>query len=127
MKSALVISVRDNVATALQALAPGQRLDLGESTLIVEEPIAPGHKIALTAIATGEPVIKYGSPIGTASRDIARGTHVHTHNVASSRGRGDLDAQAAGPQARLAEPDDPPIRADTRTDVAPTPARSESA
>jgi altronate hydrolase len=126
VKSALVISVRDNVATALQALAPGQRLDLGESTLIVEEPIAPGHKIALTAIAVGEPVIKYGSPIGTASHDIAPGTHVHTHNVASSRGRGDLDPQAAGPQARLAEPDDPPMRAETRTDIARTTARSES-
>ena len=128
MKSALVISVRDNVATALQALAPGQRLDLGESTLIVEESIAPGHKIALRRIAAGEPVIKYGSPIGTASRDIAAGTHVHTHNVASSRGRGDLDVQAVGPQARLAEPpDDPPVRSsDAKTDKART-AASESA
>jgi hypothetical protein len=106
VKSALVISVRDNVATALQALAPGQRLDLENSTLIVEEPIAPGHKIALRPIATGEPVIKYGCAIGTASRDIVAGTHVHTHNVASSRGRGDLDVQPPGPQARLAEPPD---------------------
>ena len=128
MRSALVISERDNVATALQALAPGQRLDLGESTLIVEEPIAPGHKIALTAIAAGEPVIKYGSAIGTASRDIAAGTHVHTHNVASSRGRGDLDAQPGGPQARLAEPpDDPPMSAETKSDSARTSAASKSA
>ena len=128
MKSALVISVRDNVATALQALAPGQRLDLGESTLIVEEPIAPGHKIALRRIAAGEPVIKYGSPIGTASQDIAAGTHVHTHNVASSRGRGDLEVQAGGAQARLAEPpDDPPMRnGDAKNDPART-AASESA
>jgi altronate hydrolase len=121
-----VISVRDNVATALQALAPGQRLDLGESTLIVEEPIAPGHKIALRRIAAGEPVIKYGSPIGTASRDIPAGSHVHTHNVASSRGRGDLGVQTAEPQARLAEPpDDPPLRADTKNE--PRTAARESA
>lgn len=106
MKSALVISVRDNVATALQALEPGQRLDLENSTLVVEEAIAPGHKIALRPITAGEPVIKYGCAIGTASRDIVAGMHVHTHNVASSRGRGDLDVQAAGPQARLAEPPD---------------------
>jgi altronate hydrolase len=126
VKSALVISDRDNVATALQALVPGQRLDLGESTLIVEEPVAPGHKIALRRIGAGEPVIKYGSPIGTASRDIAAGTHVHTHNVASSRGRGDLDMQAAGPQARLAEPpDDPPIRsAETKNGARTTAAES---
>ena len=112
MKLALVISDRDNVATALQALAPGQRIDLGESTLIVAEHVPPGHKIALCAIAAGAPVIKYGSAIGTASAAIAAGTHVHTHNVASSRGRGDLEAHAAGPQARLAEPpDDPPVGA----------------
>ena len=130
MKSALVISVRDNVATALQALAPGQRLDLGESTLIVEEPIAPGHKIALRRITAGEPVIKYGSPIGTASHDIPAGCHVHTHNVASSRGRGDLDVPASGPQARLAEPpDDPPVRGtDGKNDAASArTAASESA
>ena len=127
MKSALVISERDNVATALQPLAPGQRLDLGESTLIVEEPIAPGHKVALTAIAAGEPVIKYGSAIGTASKDIAAGTHVHTHNVASSRGRGDLDVQTGGPQARLAEPpDDPPIRAESANDAVRASAASKS-
>ena len=125
MKSALVISERDNVATALQELSPGQRLDLGESTLIVEESIAPGHKIALTAIAAGEPVIKYGSAIGTASRDIAPGTHVHTHNVASSRGRGDLDVQTGAPQARLAEPpDDPPMRDETRSDAARAASKS---
>jgi altronate dehydratase len=116
VKLALVISDRDNVATALQGLVPGQRLDLGESTLIVAEHVPPGHKVALCAIAAGDPVIKYGSAIGTASTDIAAGTHVHTHNVASSRGRGDLEAQAAGPQARLAEPpDDPPVRADAKT------------
>jgi hypothetical protein len=39
--------------------------------------------------------VKYGSPIGHASSDIAAGAHVHTHNVASDRGRGDL-AQAEG-------------------------------
>lgn len=122
-----MISERDNVATALQPLAPGQRLDLGESTLIVEEPIAPGHKVALTAIAAGEPVIKYGSAIGTASKDIAAGTHVHTHNVASSRGRGDLDVETGGPQARLAEPpDDPPMRTETRNDAARTRTVSRS-
>lgn len=129
MKSALVISTRDNVATALQPLAPGQRLDLGDTALIVDEPIAPGHKIALRAIAAGEPVIKYGSAIGTASVHIAAGTHVHTHNVVSSRGRGDLDTQAAGPQARLAEPpDDGTVRnGDSRTDVTGDASRTAAA
>ena len=42
---------------------------------------ADGHKYALVSIKAGENVIKYGSPIGHATVDIAAGEHVHTHNV----------------------------------------------
>lgn len=42
---------------------------------------ADGHKYALRTIARGENVIKYGSPIGHATEEIASGEHVHTHNV----------------------------------------------
>ena len=40
-----------------------------------------GHKYAARAIKQGEPVVKYGFPIGTAAADIAPGDHVHTHNL----------------------------------------------
>jgi altronate hydrolase len=106
VKSVLVISEHDNVATALEALEPGRALTVRTGTVTVRDPIPRGHKVALTAISTGEAVIKYGSPIGTASADIEAGRHVHTHNVASSRGRGDLDAPPATSQPRLAEPAD---------------------
>ena len=108
MKAALVISARDNVATALEQLSPGRVLQLGGATVRVGETIPPGHKISLRPIAAGEAVIKYGSPIGLASIDIPAGVHVHTHNVASSRGRGDLDLPSGASQARLAEPPDDP-------------------
>ena len=108
MKSALVISDHDNVATALEALDAGRTLDLGGQHVCVTERIPPGHKVALVAIAAGEPILKYGSPIGLATAPIAAGAHVHTHNVASSRGRGDL-ARPARSGPRLAEPDvEPP-------------------
>ena len=58
----LQISPADNVAVALS----------GDKT---------GHKFALTDIAKGEKVIKYGMPIGYATENIAKGAHVHTHNV----------------------------------------------
>lgn len=104
MKPAIVISARDNVATALDALDAGRVLQLDTATVTVVEPIPRGHKIALRAIRAGDEVIKYGSAIGTATMDIAPGAHVHTHNVASDRGRGDRaqDARVAAP--RLAEP-----------------------
>lgn len=102
MKTALVISDRDNVATALEPIAAGRELALMGHHVVVSEPIVPGHKFALTAIAEGGAIVKYGSRIGTASCAIAAGAHVHIHNVTSDRGRGDL---ARGRGARLAEPD----------------------
>jgi len=104
MKPVLVISERDNVATALQALEAGRSLDVNGIVLTAQEAVPSGHKIALKAIRTGESVIKYGSPIGVATADIPVGAHVHTHNVASTRGRGDLEAPQTEPQPRLAEP-----------------------
>jgi altronate hydrolase len=83
MKAVLVISDRDNVATALQPLQAGQTVDAGGDAVTVIEPIASGHKVALRRINVGEPVIKYGSPIGTATVVIEPGAHVHTQNVAS--------------------------------------------
>jgi hypothetical protein len=88
----IVISARDNVATALDPLAAGATIDADGRSILVREAIAGGHKIAITRIAAHEAVIKYGSPIGTATTDIEPGAHVHTHNVASARGRGDLVA-----------------------------------
>ena len=105
MKPIQLITDRDNVATALEALDPGRQLDVQGRTITVRDAIPRGHKLAVRPIAAGEAVVKYGSPIGTASAEIPEGAHVHTHNVSSTRGRGDL--AAAG---RLAEPDDANVR-----------------
>jgi altronate dehydratase len=94
VNAVLVISERDNVATALEAIDAGREILAGGATVVAAEAIPRGHKLAVRAIRAGEPVVKYGSPIGTASADIAAGAHVHTHNVASTRGRGDLAAEA---------------------------------
>ena len=106
MNPVIVISGADNVATALEALDAGRVLpELGSIT--VREAIPRGHKIALRPIAAGAAVMKYGSPIGLATADIPAGAHVHTHNVSSARGRGDLGPQASGgADGRIAEPPD---------------------
>ena len=100
MKVIQVISDRDNVATALEALETGREIEQDGGSIVVRDPIPRGHKLALKAIAAGDAVVKYGSPIGVASQDIPAGAHVHTHNVSSTRGRGDL-----APVGRLAEPE----------------------
>jgi hypothetical protein len=100
VKAAIVISDRDNVATALERLESGRVLTFGAASVTVRGTIPPGHKVALAPIAAGEAVIKYGSPIGLATQAIAAGDHVHVHNVASTRGRGDLAAAAAASEAK---------------------------
>ncbi len=40
-----------------------------------------GHKYALKDILKGEPIIKYGFPIGIASENIKNGEHIHSHNL----------------------------------------------
>ena len=87
----------DNVATALVELAPGTlvrlvRIDgtIVEVTVSSTVTIPFGHKVALRAIPAGTQVLKYGEAIGLANVDIPAGAHVHTHNVDSQRGRGDL-------------------------------------
>jgi altronate dehydratase len=104
MTSAIVISTDDNVATALEAIEAGQTVRAGGSTVTALDAIPRGHKIALCVSPAGGRVLKYGSPIGTASTAIAAGAHVHTHNVASARGRGDLAGDAAVHDTRDEDP-----------------------
>jgi hypothetical protein len=101
MMRAIVVSERDNVATALEPLEAGASLAIGGATVAIRDRIPEGHKVAIQAIAAGATVVKYGSPIGTATTDIPAGAHVHTHNVASTRGRGDLAAASGAAHGAL--------------------------
>ena len=47
----------------------------------VEICLENGQKYARRTIRTGEPVIKYGYPIGKASEEIEQGQLVHSHNL----------------------------------------------
>jgi SAF domain len=77
------LAPQDNVAVALRALKSGETIAIGGANVCVERDIALGHKLAAQAIARGDAIVKYNCPIGTATRDIAAGDYVHTHNVAS--------------------------------------------
>jgi altronate dehydratase small subunit len=96
-KRALIIDAKDTVATALEDIAPGDKVDamLGRkaTTLEAKEKIPFGFKIALTDTAKGDAVVKYGEVIGKASQPIKRGQLVHVHNLEGARGRGDLTGE----------------------------------
>ncbi|WP_367353143.1 UxaA family hydrolase [Achromobacter animicus] len=69
----------DNVVIARRQLVSGTRLE-GEGVTVVGL-VPPGHKMAVRAIAAGEPVRRYNQIIGVARQDIAPGQHVHTQNL----------------------------------------------
>jgi altronate dehydratase small subunit len=91
-KDCLILHVDDNVAMALRNLQRGDRpaAQAGHRAFDVTlgEPVAFGHKFALQPIARGAAVVRYGAAIGSATRDIEAGEHVHVHNIESRRGRG---------------------------------------
>ena len=78
------LAPQDNVAVALRALRTGESVVFDGTTYSIDRDIAVGHKLAARAIAQGETIVKYNCPIGVATRGIAAGDYVHTHNVASS-------------------------------------------
>ncbi len=62
----------------------------------VEVNLETGHKIALCDIKKDENIIKYGFPIGHATKDIKKGETVHTDNVKTNLG--DLLTYTYNPQ-----------------------------
>ncbi len=69
---------QDDVLIARTQLVGGATAE----NVIVRGLIPPGHKVATRAIAPGQAVRRYNQVIGFASKHIAAGEHVHTHNLA---------------------------------------------
>lgn len=80
--SAVLLHPSDNVAVARVPLEPGRQVVCGGVEIQVLAAIPAGHKLALSSIAPGQPVLRYGERIGLASSPIRPGDHVHTHNLA---------------------------------------------
>ena len=73
----------DNVFVCCKQLLSGCSITLESSEVTMTVDMTVGHKIARRAITQGEKIIKYGVSIGSATKDIAFGEHVHMHNMKS--------------------------------------------
>ena len=59
--------------------------DNSSFALSARQDVPIGHKVALHDIMAGDTIIKYGADIGRAVADIAKGAHLHVHNVKTKR------------------------------------------
>ncbi len=87
MQPFIQLHPEDDVVVARSQLMSGQKI-LG---IDVRGLVPPGHKVAVRARRTGEPVRRYNQIIGFASQDITPGEHVHTHNLSVGEGKGSFE------------------------------------
>ncbi len=80
----------DSVAVAVDDLLPGQvrGASIKEGTwyeMDISHEVPLGHKFAMSDLAEGDTVLKYGIPVGVMTQPVSKGEYVHTHNVRSAR------------------------------------------
>jgi len=103
---AILLHPADNVAIARQTIPAGTSLADGEQHWLTRQPIPSGHKLARTALSTGQPVLRYGQVIGFATCDIRPGDWVHSHNLEVGNMQREFEVQVAPliPPAPLLSP-----------------------
>ena len=79
----LLLHPDDNILVARRDIAAGERVELDGETFDIPAAIELGHKLARRALAPDTRVLKYGAPIGSMKIAVARGEHVHLHNLRS--------------------------------------------
>jgi hypothetical protein len=79
----LLLHPDDNILVARRDIAAGESVDIDGEALVIPAPVELGHKLARRALAADARVLKYGAPIGSMKTAVARGEHVHMHNLKS--------------------------------------------
>jgi altronate hydrolase len=81
MSKFIKINPADNVVVAVENLYAGEQVNIDDEIIVLQDNITAGHKIALRNFALGDNIIKYGLPIGHASKDIASGGLINEKNI----------------------------------------------
>ena len=80
---AILLHPDDNILVCVKQFHAGDEISIDGETLISEIDIAVGHKIARVPMQAGDKVYRYGAPIGSMTEAVAKGQHVHMHNMKS--------------------------------------------
>jgi len=94
IKGILLHEEEDDVGVAAMDLKAGEEV---QAVTLEGNPVKPiklvddvplGHKVAVRDMAEKKHIMEYGREIGYASAVIAKGAHVHVHNIRSLRWAG---------------------------------------
>ena len=77
----LKINPADSVVVCLQPKKKGDRIDVDNTSVILNQDVPAGHKVLIKDVRQGEDIIKYGYPIGHARQDLKAGDWVNENNL----------------------------------------------
>jgi (2R)-sulfolactate sulfo-lyase subunit alpha len=79
----LLLHPDDNSLVARRSLVAGEEVIIDGESIRMPQAVALGHKVARHALQSGIAVLKYGAPIGSTTQPVAKGEHLHLHNLKS--------------------------------------------
>ena len=79
----ILLSPQDNCLIAGARLEAGTQVEIEGERVTLAKTIELGHKVARRALVKDEKVLRYGAVIGHVTEGVARGAHLHTHNLES--------------------------------------------
>ena len=87
----LLLRPDDDIVVAIRNIESGTEVAGPRGPITVRQDVPRGHKVAVCDVPEGQPVRKYGQPIGSATTQILAGDHVHTHNLGMTRTHPDYE------------------------------------
>jgi altronate dehydratase small subunit len=79
----ILLSPADNCLIAAARLDAGTQVEIEGERVTLAKTIDLGHKVARHDLAKDDKVLRYGAVIGHVTETVARGVHLHTHNLES--------------------------------------------
>jgi hypothetical protein len=80
----ILLAEEDNVLVCRFPVRQGDTLLIDGQAVTAETGVDTGHKLARRALSAGDIVYKYAAPIGSMTKDVGIGGHVHMHNMKSN-------------------------------------------
>lgn len=79
----ILLHPEDNILVVVVPIKDGEEIVIDNLSVVVNQNIGVGHKIARDDLSEGQKVFRYGAPIGSMIEAAKKGQHVHMHNMKS--------------------------------------------